>query len=98
MKKIILTAIAIIALASTSLVTASARECFIVQTCPPPSYVCSPPVYCPPPAPPCAYTYAYCPPPRVIVIHNWSPARYCGPTVVYSSPQVVRYASRRGCW
>jgi len=99
MKKMILATIAIVALAGTSRFTARAgdRGCDVVPPCPPVSYVCSPPAYCPPPAPPCAYV-SYCPPSRVVVIRNWSPANYCGPTVVFPAHPVVRYASRRGGW
>ena len=99
MKKIILTATAIIALAGLGLSTARAGGCAYVltQPCQPAGYVCNPTVYCPPPAPPCAYV-SCCPPSRVVVIRNWSPASYCGPTVVFPAHPVVRYASRRGGW
>ncbi|MEI9960166.1 MAG: hypothetical protein WDM76_03245 [Limisphaerales bacterium] len=110
MKKMILTVTAIIALAAASLQSARAgdrewatagkvltgvvaADVLIHAVAPQPRCM----TYYPAPAP-----VVYCPPPRpqVVVIHNWSPASYCGPTVVYSSPRPVRYAyaSRRGCW
>jgi hypothetical protein len=61
------------------------------------SYSYGAPAYCPPPAPPCNYTYCpapaqqvvYCPPPAVV---------YRAPMVVYPAHRVVYYRSYRGCW
>jgi hypothetical protein len=61
------------------------------------SYSYGAPAYCPPPAPPCNYTYCpapapqvvYCPPPVVV---------YRTPVVVYPAHRVVYYRNYRGYW
>jgi hypothetical protein len=61
------------------------------------SYSYGAPAYCPPPAPPCNYTYypapaqqvVYCPPPVVV---------YRAPMLVYPAHSAVYYRSYRGYW
>ena len=60
------------------------------------SYSYGGPAYCPPPAPPCNYSYypapapvVYCPRPVVV---------YRAPVVVYPAQRLVRFEGRRGCW
>jgi hypothetical protein len=60
------------------------------------SYSCGTQNYCPPPAPPCNYTYCpapatvvYCPPPVVVCR---------APVVVYPVHRFVYHRSYRGCW
>jgi hypothetical protein len=91
MKKVILTATAVLAFAGISLSTARAggHAYVVVQSCLPAAYVCSMPVYCPPPAA-CRVHVACCPPPRVVVIHNWSPSDYS-----HSRPQMIAHATPR---
>jgi hypothetical protein len=60
------------------------------------SYSYGAPAYCPPPAPPCNYSYYPAPPP--VVYYPPPFVVYRAPVMVYPAPRFVRFEGRRGCW